>query len=213
MHDCFRGLGAATGTDQRGVQGTVSDDNGSAHVSATGDTPFTYQWYVGPSGDDSAPVSGATSASFTTPALTDTTTYWVRVSNGCLTPADSSSVTITVSGSIALIQSAFAEIDQSNASPTVTLAATPSEGSLLVAFVSASYAWAIPTITSPEGFVSAVNRGRSWGTYNKVKGEIFYKIAGASESTSYQFATDGSSAGVYLAEYAGAALTAVLDQT
>lgn len=49
-------------------------------VVATGTSPI-YQWYSGNSGDMSNPVAGATSNSFTTPALTSTTSYWVRVSN------------------------------------------------------------------------------------------------------------------------------------
>ena len=40
---------------------------------------LTYQWYAGISGDTSSPVTGANAASFTTPALTVTTNYWVRV--------------------------------------------------------------------------------------------------------------------------------------
>jgi len=43
---------------------------------------LTYQWYRGTSGNTGSPLSGATTASFTTPALTQTTSYWVRVSNG-----------------------------------------------------------------------------------------------------------------------------------
>jgi hypothetical protein len=48
-------------------------------VTPVGSGPFTYQWYVGSSGDTSTPISGATGSSFTTPALTSTTSYWVRV--------------------------------------------------------------------------------------------------------------------------------------
>lgn len=40
-----------------------------------------YQWYTGNSGDISNPIVGATSSSYTTPALTTTTSYWVRISN------------------------------------------------------------------------------------------------------------------------------------
>jgi hypothetical protein len=69
----------------------------SLSVSASGTTPFTYQWYRGNSGDTANPIAGATSSSFTTPALTETTSYWVKVS-GC-TPAvsaNSNTVTVTV---------------------------------------------------------------------------------------------------------------------
>lgn len=48
-------------------------------VSATGPA-LSFQWYQGNSGDTSTPV-GASSPDFTTPALTSTRRYWVRVSN------------------------------------------------------------------------------------------------------------------------------------
>jgi hypothetical protein len=63
-------------------------------VVATGTTPLTYWWYRGEAGDTSTPV-GTNSASFTTPALTQTTTYWVRVSNSAGSE-DSTVATITV---------------------------------------------------------------------------------------------------------------------
>lgn len=48
-------------------------------VTARGDEPITYQWYQGV--DTSMPIAAATSATFTTPAITTVTTYWVRLSN------------------------------------------------------------------------------------------------------------------------------------
>jgi hypothetical protein len=65
------------------------------NVAASGTAPFTYQWYQGNSGITTTPV-GTDSASFTTPALTSTTSYWVRVSNGTLPNADSATATVTV---------------------------------------------------------------------------------------------------------------------
>ena len=50
-------------------------------VVAGGGAPYTYQWYRGTSGQTGTPVG--TGASFTTPKLTGTTSYWVRVSNRC----------------------------------------------------------------------------------------------------------------------------------
>ena len=54
----------------------------------------TLQWYQGNNGDTSTPV-GTNSSSFTTPALTTTTSYWVRASNSGGT-ADSNAATVTV---------------------------------------------------------------------------------------------------------------------
>jgi hypothetical protein len=76
-------------------QSVSPGDSVTITVVATGDAPLTYQWYIGVPGDTSSPIVGATSASYTTPALTVTTTYWVRVSNAC-GGADSDSSAVTV---------------------------------------------------------------------------------------------------------------------
>ena len=64
-------------------------------VAASGAAPLTYKWYQGNTGDESNLIAGATTASFTTPVLTTTTSYWVRVTNS-LGTADSTTATITV---------------------------------------------------------------------------------------------------------------------
>ncbi|HET9143266.1 MAG TPA: ExeM/NucH family extracellular endonuclease [Actinophytocola sp.] len=63
-------------------------------VTAAGTGPLTYQWYQGNAGDTANP-AGSTAPSFTTPALTATTAYWVRVS-GPGGSADSRTATVTV---------------------------------------------------------------------------------------------------------------------
>lgn len=69
-------------------------------VTATGTSPMTYQWYAGTTGTTSNPIAGATSASYTTPALTASANYWVRIlcpSAGCgATNADSDTAVVTV---------------------------------------------------------------------------------------------------------------------
>jgi uncharacterized protein YkwD len=65
-------------------------------VSAAGAGPLTYRWYQGASGNTSSPIGGASSSSYTTPSLTATARYWVRVSNGAGS-VDSDDATITVS--------------------------------------------------------------------------------------------------------------------
>ncbi len=52
-------------------------------VQPEGTGPFTYQWYVGYPGMTNAPITGATNRTFTTPAVTDRTPYWVRITNAC----------------------------------------------------------------------------------------------------------------------------------
>ncbi len=64
-------------------------------VKAAGSEPLSYQWYQGNTGELSSPITGATSASFTTPILTAATRYWVRVSNN-LGTVDSVTATVHV---------------------------------------------------------------------------------------------------------------------
>lgn len=67
------------------------------NVTAAGDAPLQYQWFIGSRGNISQPISGATAPSVTVqPAVT--TNYWVRVSNSCGVPADSNTATVTVNG-------------------------------------------------------------------------------------------------------------------
>ncbi len=66
-------------------------------VVASSSSGLQYQWYTGTSGDTAHPLEGAAGASFTTPALGTTTTYWVRITNAAGS-VDSSTVTVTVNG-------------------------------------------------------------------------------------------------------------------
>ncbi len=57
---------------------------------------FTYQWYQGTSGSTANPIAGATSATYTTPALSSTTSYWVQVTSSTGAIETSPTITITV---------------------------------------------------------------------------------------------------------------------
>jgi hypothetical protein len=63
-------------------------------VSPTGSGPFTYQWYVGNSGDTSNQITNATNSS-TSVSPTVTTNYWVKVTGQCGT-FNSPAATVTV---------------------------------------------------------------------------------------------------------------------
>ncbi len=58
-----------------------------------GTPPYSYQWYVGPTGSTRFPILGATGSSYTTPSINRVLQYWVRVSNGC---GDRNSWTATI---------------------------------------------------------------------------------------------------------------------
>ncbi len=81
-------------TTQPASQEVASGAAASLSVAASGDD-LTYQWYTGNSGNTAAPVAGATGSTLTTGALTESTNYWVQVTNAVST-ADSDTATITV---------------------------------------------------------------------------------------------------------------------
>lgn len=84
---------APTITGQPSSQTIESGTSAALSVGVSGVSPFTYQWYRGSRGDTSNLVG--TGSSFNTGSLSTTTTYWVRVTNGCGS-TDSNSATITV---------------------------------------------------------------------------------------------------------------------
>lgn len=64
-------------------------------VTASGTSPFTYQWYIGNPPTVSSPVPGGTTASINVSPST-TTNYWVQVNNSCGPVVNSNAATITV---------------------------------------------------------------------------------------------------------------------
>ncbi len=75
---------------------TTIDSGGVAalQITATGTGPLKYEWYEGAQGDTGRPV-GTNSAQFTSPPVSNSTSYWVRVSNSC-GQAESQAAVITV---------------------------------------------------------------------------------------------------------------------
>jgi len=86
---------------------SVSITSGTAatfSVTASG-AQLSYQWYRGASGDVSNPVSGATNASYTTPALTANATYWVAVTSGIASaPSTAATANICPAPSVSVSQ-------------------------------------------------------------------------------------------------------------
>lgn len=63
-----------------GTSGNFSCAPGPVSLSATGGSAGQYRWYTAASGG--TPIPGATSSTFTTPSLTNSTTYYVSINNG-----------------------------------------------------------------------------------------------------------------------------------
>ena len=64
---------------------TTVNSGGTATLTVTagGSSPFSYQWYQATSTLDTSHPVGPNSPTFTTPALTQATSYFVKVTNGC----------------------------------------------------------------------------------------------------------------------------------
>lgn len=68
-------------------------------ITPAGSTPRTIQWYTGTLADTSSPINNAVSETLTV-SPTATTSYWVRVTNGCgVASSATATVTVTQSGS------------------------------------------------------------------------------------------------------------------
>lgn len=130
----------------------TSGSSTNLSVAATG-TSLQYQWFRGASGDTSAPISGATQATFNTGALTASTTFWVRVTNAC-GAVNSASIVVTVTAACDL------SIATSPSSQTVR-----SGSSVVLSVVAAG--------TGPFGY--------QW--FEGVSGDTARPIAGASASS------------------------------
>jgi uncharacterized repeat protein (TIGR03803 family) len=127
--------GAPTITTQPQGQTMVSGQHATMSVVAAGNG-LTYQWYVGTGGTITNPIAGAISSSYTTPALTNTTSYWVRVSNASGT-ADSTTATIVI-GTVPMITS-------QPATRTVTAGQTASFSVVAGGTPALSYQWQLST--------------------------------------------------------------------
>ena len=134
-------------TTQPATQTIASGSTATLTVTASGSIPLTYQWYRGAVGTTTTPV-GTNSASFTTPALSATTTYWVSVSNTAGS-VNSTLATITCSPTITAQPASQTILSGSTATLTVTASGSPP----------LTYQWyqgAVGTTTTPVGTNSAL---------------------------------------------------------
>ena len=153
-------------------QSVTSGFAATLNVTASGSGPFSYQWYEGASGTTTSPISGATNATYTTPALTTNKSYWVRVTGTCngTTSVNSNTANITVStaSSIARRQIA-ANTANSQTSITTNWTQPTQAGSLLIAVLSAQHNAAVGNFTAPAGWQVA-----NTSEWNNLKTTIYY---------------------------------------
>jgi Ig-like domain CHU_C associated len=97
-------------------------------VTATGTPAMSYQWYVGASGNTASPIAGATAASYTTPNLTASATYWVRITcpqQSCGTNSiNSTAATVTVCQPPVITQQPSSQTLTNSQSRTLSVTAT-----------------------------------------------------------------------------------------
>jgi Protein of unknown function (DUF4038)/PKD domain/Ig-like domain CHU_C associated/Bacterial Ig domain/S-layer homology domain len=181
-------------------------------VAASGSGPFSYQWYEGPSGTTAIPV-GANSPSFTTPALTATKSYWVRVTSTCngTASANSNAATITVNTPVLARRQFAASTANSQLTITTNWTQPTQAGNLLVAIVSAERSWyPIANWQPPAGWQLAVSYEMT-----NIKTSIYYYPNNPGGRTAETFANGGfyDDMILQLAEYTGVSTIAPLDRT
>lgn len=133
-------------TTQPQSQNIQPNQTANLTVAAANGSPFTYQWYRGSSGDTSNPIGGATSSSFTTPALQTTTNYWVRVKNTCDLTVLSNTATIQV------VQGCAPAFTSQPASQNITIGATATMTVTTSSATAVTYQWyqgAVGNTTNP----------------------------------------------------------------
>lgn len=103
---------------------TILSNQSTTLTAAANTAAVTYQWYTGTSGSGTQ-IAGATSAGYTTPALTSSASYWVRANGTCGVAADSATATVTVCAPASLTQQPSNSIPvNSGAASTMSVSAT-----------------------------------------------------------------------------------------
>lgn len=162
---------SASGTVASGATAVVT-------MAAQGQAPLTYQWYQGASGDTSAPISGATSATLSIPNLTSTISVWGRVSNGS-GMADTDTVTLEVRVASTVVVQNASELDAALAStgPGDVILLADGTWDDAVILMSGTGTAASPIIVGAETpgkvILTGNSRAQIGGSYNVLRDLIF----------------------------------------
>ncbi len=196
---------------QPASQTIASGYTATLSVAASGTGPFSYQWYEGLSGTTTTPV-GTNSSSFTTPALTATKSYWVRVTSACNSGVvPSATATVTVSQAVLARRQFAATTANSQLSITKNWTLPTQAGTLLVAIVSAERSfYPIANWQPPAGWQLAASYEMT-----HIKTSIYYYPNNPGGRTSETFGNGGyyDDMILQLAEYTGVATVSPLDKT
>jgi hypothetical protein len=187
-------------------------------VETSGSGPLSYQWYEGPSGTTTTPIAGATSSTYTTPPLTATKSYWVRVTSTCLATVsrNSAAAEVRVITKMTRRQEAIVPV-LSQSSITATWPRPTRAGTLLVAIITQATDSYIADYTVPAGWVPA-----STSMGGQIMTSIYYLPNNAGGRSTETFSTLAQSPQspppprdlvLYLAEYVGGMGTGALDKT
>lgn len=161
-------------------QSISSGQTATLSVAATGTATLTYQWYVGTSGTTTSPISGATSSGYTTPTLTTTTSYWVRVSNGSGS-ADSATAVVTVSGGGGEAPCTRTAVNSSQSEVSIAISAASSGD--VVCVPAGSSTWTTYVVLSADKDITLRGAGAGVTTLTaSPAGTVLIYISNGSES-------------------------------
>jgi hypothetical protein len=166
-------------------QSVTSGFAATLSVTPGGSGPFSYQWYEGASGTTTTPVSGATNATYTTPALTANKSYWVRVTSTCngTTSVNSNTANLTISTASSISRRQIAANTANSQTSITTNWTQPTQaGSLLIAVLSAQHGAAVGNFTAPAGWQAA-----NTSEWNNLKTTIYYYSNNPGGRTSESF--------------------------
>ncbi len=174
-------------------------------VVATGGS-LSYQWYLGNSGTTATPISDATDASYTTPALSADTNFWVRVTNVAGShDSDTAAITVTASAPGMLFNLGSTENGNWNNFPdNGNLSGVTTSGLTGLVYDDGSSATGVTLdVYASSGSINVSARGPNPATY-----AVDWLTAGASEyawrlngnGSVYRFTVHGLSAGNYTLE-------------
>ncbi len=159
-----------------GVTGNASCGSAALTLTATGGSPGQYRWYTVPTGGTA--IGGQTNATYTTPLLTLTTTYYVAINNGfCEGTRTSVTATInpvpvapTTTGSSSCGPASLSLTASGGSAGQYRWYTVPTGGTAIAGETNATYVTPVLTLTTT--YYVAINNGLCEGTRTAVVATI-----------------------------------------